>query len=56
MINFVCRIGVVSGTAIFGPPLDEYWEKKLQEESAAKGLIQTQVRTYHLEFPHTGIL
>lgn len=37
MINFVCRIGVVSGKAIFGPPLDEYWEKKLQEESAAKG-------------------
>ncbi|KAJ0039855.1 hypothetical protein Pint_27855 [Pistacia integerrima] len=30
-------IGVVSGKAIFGPPLDEYWKKKLQEEAAAKG-------------------
>ncbi|KAK9231378.1 hypothetical protein WN943_021612 [Citrus x changshan-huyou] len=30
------RIGVVSGKAIFGPPLDEYWRKKLQEEAAAK--------------------
>ncbi|KAL9461217.1 hypothetical protein AB3S75_001857 [Citrus x aurantiifolia] len=29
-------IGVVSGKAIFGPPLDEYWRKKLQEEAAAK--------------------
>lgn len=29
-------IGVVSGKAIFGPPLDEYWKKKLQEEAAAK--------------------
>ncbi|XAR57692.1 hypothetical protein NMG60_11025934 [Bertholletia excelsa] len=28
-------IGVVSGKAIFGPPLDEYWKKKLQEEEAA---------------------
>ncbi|GAB4849116.1 hypothetical protein Ancab_003924, partial [Ancistrocladus abbreviatus] len=27
-------IGVVSGKAIFGPPLDEYWRKKLQEEAA----------------------
>ncbi|KDO78873.1 hypothetical protein CISIN_1g041197mg [Citrus sinensis] len=24
------------GKAIFGPPLDEYWRKKLQEEAAAK--------------------
>lgn len=32
----LCRIGVVSGKAIFGPPLDEYWKKKLQEEAAAK--------------------
>lgn len=29
-------IGVVSGKAIFGPPLDEYWKKKLEEEAAAK--------------------
>ncbi|KAG2724098.1 hypothetical protein I3843_01G002100 [Carya illinoinensis] len=28
-------IGVVSGKAIFGPPLDEYWKKKLKEEAAA---------------------
>ncbi|KAL6498184.1 hypothetical protein OROGR_028581 [Orobanche gracilis] len=25
-------IGVVSGKAIFGPPLDEYWKKKKLEE------------------------
>ncbi|KAL9241632.1 hypothetical protein vseg_015722 [Gypsophila vaccaria] len=29
-------IGVISGKAIFGPPLEEYWSKKLQEEAAAK--------------------
>lgn len=29
-------IGVVSGKAIFGPPLDEYWKKKQQEDAAAK--------------------
>ncbi|POO00669.1 Transmembrane protein [Trema orientale] len=29
-------IGVVSGKAIFGPPLEEYWRKKLEEEAAAK--------------------
>lgn len=29
-------IGVVSGKAIFGPPLDDYWKKKLQEEATAK--------------------
>ncbi|PSS36013.1 Endoglucanase [Actinidia chinensis var. chinensis] len=29
-------IGVVSGRAIFGAPLDDYWKKKLQEEAAAK--------------------
>ncbi|KAL9251765.1 hypothetical protein AKJ16_DCAP08611 [Drosera capensis] len=29
-------IGVVSGKAIFGPPLEEYWKKKLQEEAKAK--------------------
>ncbi|KAL6573070.1 hypothetical protein OROHE_002546 [Orobanche hederae] len=29
-------IGVVSGKAIFGPPLDEYWKKKkLEEEEEA---------------------
>ncbi|GER31002.1 ribosome maturation factor RimM [Striga asiatica] len=33
---FFQLIGVVSGKAIFGPPLDEYWKKKLQEETAAK--------------------
>ncbi|KAF7809950.1 Transmembrane protein [Senna tora] len=32
----LCRIGVVSGKAIFGPPLDEYWKKKRQEEASAK--------------------
>ncbi|CAA7393795.1 unnamed protein product [Spirodela intermedia] len=30
-------IGVVSGKAIFGPPLEEYWAKKLQEEAAKEG-------------------
>ncbi|KAH7673610.1 hypothetical protein IHE45_08G018600 [Dioscorea alata] len=30
-------IGVVSGKAIFGPPLEEYWTKKLQEEPAKEG-------------------
>ncbi|KAL5556760.1 hypothetical protein UlMin_038996 [Ulmus minor] len=29
-------IGVVSGKAIFGPPLEDYWTKKQQEEAAAK--------------------
>ncbi|CAA6657692.1 unnamed protein product [Spirodela intermedia] len=29
-------IGVVSGKAIFGPPLEEYWAKKLQEEAAKR--------------------
>ncbi|KAE9614639.1 hypothetical protein Lalb_Chr05g0230301 [Lupinus albus] len=28
-------IGVVSGKAIFGAPLEEYWKKKHQEEAAA---------------------
>ncbi|KAJ8638260.1 hypothetical protein MRB53_012527 [Persea americana] len=32
----VDRIGVVSGKAIFGPPLEEYWTKKLQEEASKK--------------------
>ncbi|MQL95854.1 hypothetical protein Taro_028525 [Colocasia esculenta] len=27
-------IGVVSGKAIFGPPLEEYWTKKIQEEAS----------------------
>ncbi|KAK1276630.1 hypothetical protein QJS04_geneDACA016010 [Acorus gramineus] len=31
------RIGVVSGKAIFGPPLEEYWKKKLEEEGAKEG-------------------
>ncbi|KAK1323641.1 hypothetical protein QJS10_CPA02g00084 [Acorus calamus] len=30
-------IGVVSGKAIFGPPLEEYWKKKLEEEGAKEG-------------------
>ncbi|CAN8277579.1 unnamed protein product [Cochlearia groenlandica] len=25
-------IGVVSGKAIFGPPLDQYWKDKLERE------------------------
>nr|KAJ0209599.1 hypothetical protein LSAT_V11C400218920 [Lactuca sativa] len=29
-------IGIVSGKAIFGPPVDEYWKKKLEEETAKK--------------------
>ncbi|KAI8542003.1 hypothetical protein RHMOL_Rhmol08G0105300 [Rhododendron molle] len=29
-------IGVVSGRAIFGPPLDEYWKEKVQEEAVTK--------------------
>ncbi|KAI3500298.1 hypothetical protein L1887_36117 [Cichorium endivia] len=29
-------IGIVSGKAIFGPPVDEYWKKKLEEEATAK--------------------
>ncbi|KAK9902565.1 hypothetical protein M0R45_001501 [Rubus argutus] len=33
---FSMGIGVVSGKAIFGPPLDEYWKKKQQEEAVAK--------------------
>ncbi|KAG6482500.1 hypothetical protein ZIOFF_059131 [Zingiber officinale] len=37
VIGKVVMIGVVSGKAIFGPPLDEYWTKKLQEEAAKKG-------------------
>lgn len=27
-------IGVVSGKAIFGPPLDQYWKEKLEREEA----------------------
>ncbi|CAF2088287.1 unnamed protein product [Brassica rapa] len=33
-------IGVVSGKAIFGPPLDQYWQKKLEGEAAAKEAIE----------------
>lgn len=29
-------IGVVSGKAIFGPPLEEYWKKKLEQEAEEK--------------------
>ncbi|KAL0914556.1 hypothetical protein M5K25_014913 [Dendrobium thyrsiflorum] len=35
-LSFPSWIGVVSGKAIFGPPLEEYWTKKLEEE-AGKG-------------------
>lgn len=35
-ITDACRIGVVSGKAIFGRPLEEYWTKKLQEEASNK--------------------
>ncbi|KAK9990818.1 hypothetical protein SO802_025803 [Lithocarpus litseifolius] len=41
-------IGVVSGKAIFGPPLEEYWKKRLQEEAAAK---ETDVQQVHHESP-----
>ncbi|RAL46659.1 hypothetical protein DM860_004938 [Cuscuta australis] len=30
------RVGVVSGKAIFGPPLEEYWKRKHQEEQTRK--------------------
>ncbi|CAE6261570.1 unnamed protein product [Arabidopsis arenosa] len=35
-------IGVVSGKAIFGPPLDQYWKEKLEGEEAvvAKEVIE----------------
>ncbi|KAF8059540.1 hypothetical protein N665_1229s0004 [Sinapis alba] len=33
-------IGVVSGKAIFGPPLDQYWKEKLEGEAAAKEAIE----------------
>ncbi|CDY36517.1 BnaC03g48760D [Brassica napus] len=33
-------IGVVSGKAIFGPPLDQYWQKKLEGGAAAKEAIE----------------
>ncbi|KAG7535641.1 hypothetical protein ISN45_Aa08g030460 [Arabidopsis thaliana x Arabidopsis arenosa] len=35
-------IGVVSGKAIFGPPLDQYWKEKLEGEEAvvAKDVIE----------------
>ncbi|CAL5327543.1 unnamed protein product [Camellia sinensis] len=29
-------IGVVSGKAIFGPLLEEYWKKKLEEDAAVE--------------------
>ncbi|KMT09870.1 hypothetical protein BVRB_6g128440 [Beta vulgaris subsp. vulgaris] len=29
-------IGVISGKALFGPPLEEYWKKRLEEEAATK--------------------
>ncbi|KAF5749686.1 hypothetical protein HS088_TW03G00011 [Tripterygium wilfordii] len=36
MVAGAVVIGVVSGKAIFGPPLEEYWKNKLQKEVAAK--------------------
>ncbi|KAG9440630.1 hypothetical protein H6P81_020795 [Aristolochia fimbriata] len=36
MVIVASVIGVISGKAIFGPPLEEYWSKKLQEEQAMK--------------------
>ncbi|XXG56834.1 hypothetical protein AAC387_Pa03g4148 [Persea americana] len=36
MVFVATVIGVVSGKAIFGPPLEEYWTKKLQEEASKK--------------------
>lgn len=30
----MCRIGVISGKMLFGPPLEEYWSKKLKEEAS----------------------
>ncbi|CAN6450407.1 unnamed protein product [Victoria cruziana] len=33
MVMGAVIIGVVSGKAIFGPPLEEYWRKKLEEEA-----------------------
>ncbi|KAF4375176.1 hypothetical protein F8388_017322 [Cannabis sativa] len=41
LVKSLCKassgmIGVVSGKAIFGPPLAEYWKKKIEEEAAAK--------------------
>ncbi|KAL1370943.1 hypothetical protein HN51_001151 [Arachis hypogaea] len=38
-------IGVVSGKAIFGPPLDDYWKKKRQEEEAASAAATTNKAT-----------
>ncbi|MED6139805.1 hypothetical protein PIB30_087434 [Stylosanthes scabra] len=32
-------IGVVSGKAIFGPPLDDYWKKKRREEEEASAAV-----------------
>ena len=37
MMSYVlCKTVVVSGKAIFGPPLEEYWRKKIEEEATAK--------------------
>ncbi|CAN6292028.1 unnamed protein product, partial [Urochloa humidicola] len=30
-------IGVISGNAIFGPPLQKYWAEKQQQEAAKDG-------------------
>jgi hypothetical protein len=34
---WLLQLGVVSGKAIFGPQLDDYWKKKLVEEASTKG-------------------
>eukprot|EP01018_Ginkgo_biloba_P040015 Gb_27259 [translate_table: standard] len=34
MIAGAVVIGVISGNALFGPPLEEYWTRKLQEEAS----------------------
>lgn len=38
-ILYAYRTGVVYGGTIFGPPLEEYWSKKLQLEAAKKRYI-----------------
>ncbi|KNA05430.1 hypothetical protein SOVF_190440 [Spinacia oleracea] len=36
MVAGAVIVGVISGKAIFGPPLEEYWKKRLGEEAASK--------------------
>ncbi|KMZ75427.1 hypothetical protein ZOSMA_114G00240 [Zostera marina] len=37
-------IGMVSGKAIFGPPLEEYWGKRQQEEREANERIDVAAK------------